>query len=162
MDKSKKIMFFSLLSILFLSVVIIFIVGVVRTNMVQNDPRQKTFLAGKVPSKMPDGLHKGSAPGYNGSWQGKKFDAKAKTGINLFKNGDKTSEQYSFKTYVAKGVQDDMEVIKIDYNIPENPWNLRLILDEIVETKPGTYLGKLHVTLIPGLPFTVMYFNLEK
>lgn len=136
--------------------------GYVRTFFLEMTPNQRLFSSGKVPDPLPDGLHSGSAEGYSGSWQGKKFDRGASTGINLFKLGDKVEERYPFITSVGKGVKDDKDVIKIDYNIPQNPWYLRMILDEIVEVKPDEYLGKLHLRIIPGAPFTLAYFKLSK
>ena len=150
---------FSLFVAVFLTLIA---VGFLRTYFLENTDDQKTFSAGKIPTKLPDGLYHGSAAGYNGSWQGKKFNRADKTGINEFKNADKLTERFSFKTYVAKGVRDNQDVIKIDYNIPENPWYLRLILDEIVEVGPDTYLGKLQVRCFPNFYFTFAYFSLEK
>ncbi len=120
---------------------------------------QKLFLSGKVPDPNPNGFYKGSLDGPKTFWQGKKFDAASSTGINLI--GSK--EVYPFKTYVAKGLKDkNLDVLKIDYNIPENPFWIRLILDEIVQISPNNYLGKVHLKIIPGLPFTLGYFRLEK
>lgn len=145
-----------------LLILLVLAAGYLRTFFLEMTPEQRQFSSGKVPDALPDGLHRGSAKGYSGSWQGKKFDREAKKGINLFKNGDKVAEKYPFKTEVSKGVKDDKDVIKIDYNIPENPFYLRLILDEIVEVKPDEYLGKLHLRVVPGMPFTLAYFSLTK
>ena len=95
------------------------------------------------------------------------------TGINLFydkKARHNTApgssaqvERYPFKTYAGKGLRDKkLDVLKIDYNVDGNPFWLRLIVDEIVEVTPGKYLGKMHIKLIPGFPFTVLYFELKK
>lgn len=54
------------------------------------------------------------------------------------------------------------DVLKIDYAIPANPFWLRFILDEIVETEPGKLLGKVHIHLLPDLNFTLGFFTLEK
>ena len=132
--------------------------GLVRTWQTQNSPNQKKILSGKIPSPKPDGLYKGLV-NFKTSWQGKKFDAKNSTGINIINE----KQVYPFKTYIGKGLQDkNLDVFKIDYNIPQNPFWLRFILDEIVETTSGKYLGKIHINLIPYLPFSLGYFRLEK
>ena len=70
---------------------------------------------------------------------------------------------YPFKTYFGPGLRDHgVETMKIDYQLPTVPFYARPILDEIVEVSPGKYLGKIHYRLIPGFPFTIGYFWLEK
>lgn len=128
-------------------------------NFFLNSSNQKLFLSGKVPNPKPNGFYRGSLKRLKTPWQGKKFDEGTSTGINLI-NG---KEVYPFKTYVGKGLKDkNLNVLKIDYNTPENPFWVRLILDEIVQISPNKYLGKVHLKIIPGLPFTLGYFNLEK
>ncbi|MEO8581893.1 MAG: hypothetical protein ABI425_04970 [Patescibacteria group bacterium] len=153
---------FDLLTIFLALVVLVGFVGFMRTFFLEKSAEQKTFSAGIVPKKLPNGIYQGSSSGYNGSWQGKKFDETNSTGINVFKNGENLDEKFPFKTFVAKGVRDNQQVIKIDYNIPPNPWYLRLILDEIVEVSEDRYLGKLQVRFLPGQYFTFAFFYLKK
>lgn len=126
-------------------------------------PRARIFARGRAPNPVPNGFYRGSA-GYTGSWKGKTFNPAASRGINVFgANGKDNSEQYPFKTYGGKGLQDSsLDVLKIDYDLPENPLWIRSILDEIVEVQPGEYLGKIHLRLVPGMPFTVGYFELKQ
>ena len=132
--------------------------GLYKTWQTQNSPNQKLFLSGKISNPKPDGPYKGSV-NFKTSWQGKKFDASSSSGINLIDG----KESYPFKTYTGKGLQDkNLDVFKIDYNIVQNPFWLRFILDEIVEVSPDKFLGKVHLKLIPALPFSVGYFRLEK
>lgn len=120
---------------------------------------QKLFISGKVPSPKPNGFYKGYLVGPKTFWQGKKFDSVSSTGINLIRG----KEVYPFKTYVGKGLKDkDLDVLKIDYNIPRNPFWVRFILDEIVQIGVNKYLGKVHLKIIPGFPLTLGYFRLEK
>ncbi len=131
--------------------------GLYRTRQTQDSSNQKIFLSGKVPNPKPAGFYKGSVS-FKTTWQGKKFDASSSSGINLISG----KEQYPFKTYIGIGIQDrSLDVYKIDYNIPQNPFWLRFILDEIVETSPGKYLGKVHINLF-GFPFSLGYFQLKK
>lgn len=131
-----------------------------RTYTTQHSPQQKEFLKGKA--SQPNGFLKGSVNAKT-NWLGKKFDKENATGINVFSKDKTQEEKYKFKTYVGKGLADPtLDVLKIDYNIPGNPFWLRLIMDEIVETEPGKYLGKLHVRLLPRVSFALGYFSLQK
>ncbi len=83
-------------------------------------------------------------------------------GINEF-HGRDTFARYPFRMEVGKALVDqNKQVLRIDYNIPANlPW-IRFVLDEVVETRPGHFLGKMHLRIIPKLPFTLAYFELDK
>lgn len=144
-------------------IILLLIIGIAagfyRTYKISHSEEQKEFLAGTYPDPLPDGFLKGSAPGYTGKWKGKTFNAAASTGINNF--GEET--RYVFSTYKAKGLMEsDKDVLKIDYGLKTNAWWVRAVLDELVQTAPGKYIGKAHLRLIPGLPFTVTFFRLEK
>lgn len=159
---------FILLSCLIELIIILFCAAFVRSWYIQDvDDKQKTFLAGQVPNPLPDGSYHGTVPGYTVPWLGKKFNAADHSGINLFKNGGgdisaAPAEKYRFRTSMGPGLKDaNVTVIKIDYDIPENPFWLRWILDEIVETAPGVYLGKMIVRFF-GTSFALIYFTLEK
>lgn len=143
-------------------VVIGLLVAEIWTLKVQADPRQKTFTAGVLPSPLPNGFYRGGADSDQGKWVGKSFDLSTMTGLNHFSSPSGASGD-PFKFYTGQAVKDsNLQVLKIDYNIPQNPWWLRHLLDEVVETdQPGHYLGKLHVRWI-GLTFTLGYFNLVK
>jgi len=161
--------FFAIVVFLFFRLIlslclIIILIGIFWTFQIQKDPQNNLFLRGTLPNPAPDGLHQGIFLGHNTSWRGKKFNVANSTGINLFydKKGGQV-ERYPFKTYAGKGLRDKkLDVLKIDYNVEGNPFWLRLIVDEIVEVTPGRYLGKMHIKIIPGFPFTVLYFELKK
>lgn len=150
-----------ILTIFSIALSVILSMGTIRTIQVQTAPGQKVFLSGKIPAK-PDGTYKGSVRNLKTNWIGKSFHAKDSTGINNFKEGKNTIEKYPFKTYIGRGIQDThKDVLKIDYNVSGNPWWLRCILDEVVETEPNNLLGKLHIRILPGVAFTLGYFNLS-
>lgn len=134
-----------------------------QNQRILENPFQKMFLTGHVPGPLPGGFYAGSVPNYRGSWKGKKFNQAAATGVNIFAtslDGTQTKEQYPFKTYVGQGLQDpDLQVLKLDYNLPENPLWLRPIVDEIVELEPSHYLGKMHLVLM-GHTLTLAWFEL--
>ncbi len=157
-------MIFFLLEFLILLAFVLFLACVVRTWQIQHSAKAKIFLNGSVELPMPDGLYHGTVSGRHLSWLGKKFNSAAGTGINVFDGGNGTQkERYPFKTSIGKGLIDEhLNVLKIDYNIPENPFWMRIILDEIVEVRPNEYLGKLEVRIFPGFPFALTYFELKK
>jgi len=157
-----SIMLYTLLAILLVVLFIYSVIALIFSQAAYHSPNQVRFAEGKLPDPLPNGSYKGTA-GNAGDWLGKSFNSETNTGINDFREVDKTVQRYVFKTYIGKGVQDtDKDVLKIDYNLPENPFYLRFLLDEIVEVAPGHYLGKLHIRLIPFIPFVFGYFELEK
>lgn len=145
-----------------LALTLTLVFGLYRTILTQTSKDQALFLSGSVPRDMPDGLYKGQVPGHTFTWQGKKFDAKTNTGINVFKDNGEIHDNYPFTFYKTKGLQDtNLDVIRIYYNLPQNPLWLRFVVDEIVEIKPGKYLGKLHINVF-GIDAALGYFELEK
>jgi len=77
------------------------------------------------------------------------------------RNGD-TSAFY-FQTRTEAGSMDrEIKVIKLDYNAPENPFPIRIIIDEIVEIAPEQFLGKIHLKVFPRFYSTIGYFGLRK
>jgi hypothetical protein len=139
------------------------LLGIIRTWHMQHGENQRKFLKGKVPSNLPDGFYKGWVRGYAGPWMGKSFNKEKGTGMNVFIVGKNHIERFPFVTSVEKGLQDkNLDVIKINYNLTQNSFFLRMILDEIVEVEQDTYLGKVHIILFSLIPFTVGYFSLKK
>lgn len=167
-SKIFYLLFFIILIFLFVRVFLILVLIVLillwlRSWQMKKEPNHKEFLLGKLPNPKPDGFYQG-ATGFNTSWLGKKFDAQNAIGTNIIKDKKGNQlEKYSFKTYVGKGLFDqNVFVLKIDYNIRGNPFWIRSILDEIVEVAPNEYLGKIHIRVIPSFPFSMLYFTLKK
>lgn len=170
------ILFFIILAVaLFRFLLVGIIVGLIllwlRTFQMKKEPNQQAFEKGSLPNPSPDGLYNGTV-GFETAWIGKKFFAQTNTGINLLR-GDKdakvaggfgpTRQKYPFKTYKSNGLFDpNTFVLKIDYNVPGNPFWVKFIVDEIVQVAPDQYLGKMQLKLIPGFPFSVLYFELKK
>ncbi len=157
-------MFYFLIKSLLVIVIIVLVIGFWRTRYIQNDPRRQIFLHGTLPNPLPDGFYNGTVSGAKHSWLGKKFSASNSNGVNVFDDGfNSRNERYPFTTFVGKGLQDkNTDVLKIDYSVKGNPLWVRWILDEIVQVAPNEYLGKMHIRLIPGFPFSVLYFELKK
>ena len=96
-------------------------------------------------------------------WQGKRFDPSNASGINIFVSQGKTSAQYPFQTSTSAGARDpQIQVLRISYNNPKNPWWVRMFLDEVVTVKPGRLLGKLSLELVPGRPYQITFFELQE
>src|SRR3990167_7860281 len=111
------------------------------TYFAEHSDNQQRFQNGEVPIQLPDGFLQGSV-NFESPWQGKIIDSAAGKGINVIKTGDSTQETLPFKIYTGKGIRDrELDVIKFSYNLPENPFYLRPILDEVVQVAPGKYLG---------------------
>lgn len=68
-----------------------------------------------------------------------------------------------FRTYTAPALFDpDVPVLKIDYDLPENPrLSIRRVLDELVELSEGYYLGRAYARWWWGKWQRVAYFNLR-
>jgi hypothetical protein len=91
-------------------------------------------------------------------WLGKRFDAHAKHGTNsisrlgllarpltkVHKAGDHY-EAFPMTNWVEPGkIDPDTDVLVIDYaSLPDNPWPVSRIRDELVEIVPNSYLGKM-------------------
>lgn len=149
-------------SIFFLAlpVAIFLLLGTLRTARTKSSKYQQDFLKGKIPSSPLNGFYQGQVHTQT-TWLGKVFDAKNQIGINRFKKGEDTQELYQFKTYLGKGLTDNISVVKLDYNLPTNPVYLRFVIDELVEVAPEKYIGKLNVKFGP-LAFALGFFQLEK
>lgn len=136
--------------------------GLWRTYAIQHSADQALFVAGQATTSELTGVWQGRVPGRTFAWQGKKFIS-AEQGINIFDNDGATTEAYPFRYYVAPSIRDrGLEVVKLDYNQPGNPWWLRFVLDEMVEIEPDHYLGKVHIRLLPGVSSALGYFHLKK
>ena len=155
------------------------------TVLVGTGRRQAEFARGKVPLAGPEGFYNGSAYLLGGGpvpWLGKSFDRAGNLGFNIFTpnggsllralmpfyklfrvNEEGNTDAFFFKTRTAQALKDGaLDVIKLDYNSAENPFIIRIILDEIVETSPGQYLGKVHLKVFPGFYSTIGFFGLKK
>ncbi len=149
----------SFLFLLFIALIIVFLLGVLRTAQTQSQPQQKDFMRGTFPSPLPDGFQRGNA-GVKTTWAGKIFDAKNHTGINVFEENGKQVQKYPFIFYEGISVIDGRKVLKLDYNVPSNPEYLHHVVDELVEIAPGKYLGKLNLRIRP-FSFTLGFFTLS-
>jgi hypothetical protein len=157
-------MLFKIILLVFgLLIIVAAVIGMWRTYKAEHGQNQKIFQSGTANSAAFSGEYQGTVTGYSGAWQGKSIDQTQARGINRFREGATVVERYPFATSVGKGLRDrQLDVIKLDYNQPGNPWWLKFIVDEVVEIAPATYLGKVHLHILPGVTFTAGYFTLTK
>ena len=123
-------------------------------------PEAKLFSAGHYPSSPPNGSYKGIYGGRIGkNWLGKEFVADKNEGINNFAD---SSPRFPFQTVKKTDLANkELEVLQLNYAYKNNPWWLRGIKDEIVETNHGHYQGKIYFKLGPII-VPLGYFQLEK
>lgn len=176
--------FLAVLIYLAIAIAGIFVLGLLMTFLVERSLYQQVFIQGLAPDPLPDGFHPGEAHilfDKKTPWLGKEFDAQKQIGFNIFTplgarilkiasplyqkfsvNEERNTRAYYFKTYIGKGKKDvNTDVLKLDYDMPENPFWIRAILDEVVEIAPEQYLGKIHLKLLPGFYATIGYFGLK-
>jgi hypothetical protein len=155
------------------------------TFLVGQSERQKQFVESSAPANGPEGFYNGSAYLLGNKpvpWLGKSFERDNHKGFNIFTpkgasllkmltplyklfrlNGDGNTDAYYFKTSTGPGFKDkEIDVFKLDYDSQENPFLIRIILDEMVEVGPQEFLGKVHMKVFPGYYATIGFFGLRK
>lgn len=70
-------------------------------------------------------------------------------------------ELYPFVTFIGKSNAGDFDALHLDYDLPENPFFIRPIRDEIRELSPGLWLGQAYLALSSGMRL-VLYFGLSR
>ena len=103
-----------------------------------------------------NGFYKGLVDNSKSNWLGKTFFASNSSGINNFKKNGKKITKYPFETYRNKNL------LILDYNLKENPWWIRRIVDELKEVEKNKFSGKMKIRILPGILIKVGDFKLEK
>lgn len=144
-------------------IVILLVFCVWRTWATGDGPRYERFLEGFAPTQFPDGFYAGEVmEGPQGNWRGKVFNAEHGTGLNVFDENGWRAERYVFRMTRGPGLREKKQIVlKLDYNLRENPWWLRPVLDELIVERDGTLYGKMHLRIIPNVPFTITYFTMK-
>lgn len=76
-------------------------------------------------------------------WEGKSFEAESADrglGVNRLRLGGRY-KLFEFHTFYGESRLDGDPTIVLDYELPENPWFIRAIHDEIREVDDGLFLG---------------------
>ena len=94
-------------------------------------------------------------------WGGKSFAGAGSRGrgVNRVHLGGR-HELFPFHTDVRPSVLDGAPCVALDYDLPDNPWFIRAIHDEVREVAPGLYLGPAMWKSTEG-PTFVLWFALD-
>lgn len=170
---------------IFIAVALWLVFWTLVTYIVGKSRRQAEFLAGTAPTEAPEGFYRGAAYLVGSGpvpWLGKSFESENAKGFNIFTlkgasllkiltpfyklfrpNADGNTDAYYFKTSTGPGFRDSgIAVFKLDYDSTENPFLIRIILDEMVEVAPQEFLGKVHMKVFPGYYATIGFFGLKR
>lgn len=158
-----KFLFKLIYRIVVVLVVLILIVGFYRTWRTNSSPDQKIFTDSEPLNPAPSGYYSLSIGDYSGFWKAKIFVSSRDEGVNVLHRYGKDEERYPFRTYLSKGIHEpELEVLKVDYNMPGNSFWLKPFLEEIVKTGEGEYLGKMSYQFLPGFPFALGFYHLRE
>lgn len=95
-------------------------------------------------------------------WLGKSFCPLGEdAGRGLNRVGTDRFRVFAFDTFVGRSRAGDFDAVQLDYDLPENPFFIRPIKDEIRELRPGLYLGQAYLVL-PSSTHMVLYFGLTR
>jgi hypothetical protein len=112
-------------------------------------------------------------------WYGKEFYSKSGSGDNvvptllspiirarygeraILQKENKGLHVFPFRTKTARGLEDDIKVFQLDYDLVENPTLVRTVVDELVCVGKDSYLGKAFINE-KGNFRLVAFFRLEK
>lgn len=112
-------------------------------------------------------------------WKGKYFYADTKTGNNLLpfsiqpvvavkygkesilKKDREGFHAFTFKTSSEKGLENNLQVLRLNYNISENPEFVREVVDELICVGSKEYLGKAYFKKNESVRL-IAYFRLQK
>lgn len=94
-------------------------------------------------------------------WRGKSFTALGEDrgeGINRVVSD--RFRIFRFETSIAPSRAGDFDALQLDYDLPDNPFFIRAIEDELRELRPGLYLGQAWLRT-GDTRRLVLYFGLE-
>lgn len=98
-------------------------------------------LAGPLGRGRARGLVAGLSRATFFPWRGKTFEAfddDAGQGINRV---HVLGERYRFELGFGESALDGRPCVVLDYDVPDNPWPIRRLRDELRELSPGLFLG---------------------
>jgi hypothetical protein len=95
-------------------------------------------------------------------WRGKSFssEGQAPTGEGINRLFVDRNKWFRFETSVGPSRAGNFDAVQLNYDLPENPFFIRAIKDEIREVRPGLYLGQAYARVL-GRDNLVLYFGLQ-
>ena len=95
-------------------------------------------------------------------WRGKSFSPRSEA------NGEGKNRVvldrfrlYRFETFIGPSRAGNFQALQLDYDLPENPFFIRAIKDEMRELSPGLYLGQAYIQVGARAPYLGLYFGLS-
>jgi hypothetical protein len=93
-------------------------------------------------------------------WRGKSFTPLADgRGEGINRVASDRIRLFRFETFVGPSRAGAFDAVQLDYDLPENPFFIRAIKDEIRELRPGLYLGQAWLKTAKSESL-VLYFGL--
>jgi len=94
-------------------------------------------------------------------WRGKSFSPLGSgRGRGINRVFSERVRLWNFDTFVGPSRAGDFDAVQLDYDLPENPFYIRPIKDEIREVRPQLYLGQAYLQL-SSAAHLALYFALE-
>jgi hypothetical protein len=75
-------------------------------------------------------------------WKGKSFTPDEHRGEGINRVFTDRFRLFRFETFIGKSRAGDFDALQLNYDLPENPFFIRMIKDEIREIEPGVWLGQ--------------------
>ena len=95
-------------------------------------------------------------------WRGKSFmPGPASEGEGINRVMVDRLRLFRFETFIGPSRAGDFDALQLDYDLPENPFFIRPIKDELRQLRDGLYLGQAYLSL-RGTETLVLYFGLTR
>lgn len=95
-------------------------------------------------------------------WRGKSFaPSAAGSGEGINRVVLDRFRLYRFETFIGPSRAGDFAALQLDYDLPENPFFIRPIKDEMRQLREGLYLGQAYLHR-RGQDTLVLYFGLSR
>lgn len=78
-------------------------------------------------------------------WKGKSFTADERRGEGINRVLSDRLRLFRFETFIGRSRAGDFDALQLDYDLPENPFIIRSIKDEMRELEPGVWLGQAYL-----------------
>lgn len=128
-------------------------------SAIRGDLRGRMLAPTILPPKLSAAMRTWAGTSYF-PWLGKSFCPLGQDhGRGINRVGSDRFKLFSFDTFIGRSRAGDFDAVQLDYDLPENPFFIRPIKDEIREVRPGLYLGQAYLSL-PTATHLVLYFGL--
>jgi len=91
-------------------------------------------------------------------WDGKSFRSHASDRGEGINRTTLLGDVYRFETSIQASAIDSAPAVYLEYDLPENPFFIRAIWDEVREASPGLFFGPAMIKRRSGAPTLVLWF----